>query len=69
MSAPFFPEIEAITYQGPDSENPLAYRFYEAERPVLGKCLRWIRSPAIARSSTAMHPPSPRHAACPMAVA
>jgi len=39
MSAPFFPEIEAIAYQGPDSENPLAYRFYEAERPVLGKSM------------------------------
>jgi xylose isomerase len=40
MSAPFFPEIEAIRYQGPDSENPLAYRFYDAERPVLGKSMR-----------------------------
>ena len=40
MSAPFFPEIEAVPYQGPDSENPLAYRFYDAERPVLGESMR-----------------------------
>ena len=40
MSAPFFPEIEAVTHEGPDSEDPLAYRFYEAERPVLGKPMR-----------------------------
>ena len=31
MSEPFFPEIEAVTYEGPDSENLLAYRFYAAE--------------------------------------
>jgi xylose isomerase len=40
MSAAFFPEIEAVPYQGPDSENPLAYRFYDAKRPVLGKSMR-----------------------------
>ena len=40
MSEPFFPEIEAITHEGPDSANPLAYRFYEAERPVLGESMR-----------------------------
>ena len=40
MSEPFFPEIEAITHEGPDSENPLGYRFYDAERPVLGESMR-----------------------------
>jgi xylose isomerase len=40
MSEPFFPEVEAVPYQGPDSESPLAYRFYDAERPVLGKPMR-----------------------------
>jgi xylose isomerase len=40
MSEPFFPEIETVTYQGPDSEDPLAYRFYDAERSVLGRSMR-----------------------------
>jgi xylose isomerase len=40
MSEPFFPEVEAIPYQGPDSRSPLAYRFYDAERSVLGKSMR-----------------------------
>ena len=40
MSEPFFTEIEAITHEGPDSENPLAYRFYDAERPVRGESMR-----------------------------
>jgi xylose isomerase len=40
MCEPFFPEIEPVTHEGPDSENPLAYRFYDAERPVLGRSMR-----------------------------
>ncbi len=40
MSEPFFPEIEAVTHEGPDSENPVAYRFYDAERSVLGRSMR-----------------------------
>jgi xylose isomerase len=40
MRKPFFPEIEAVTHEGPDSENPVAYHFYDAERSVLGKSMR-----------------------------
>ena len=40
MSEPLFPEIEPVAHEGPDSENPLAYRFYDAERPVLGRSMR-----------------------------
>jgi xylose isomerase len=40
MREPFFPEIDAVLHEGPDSENPLAYRFYDAERSVLGKSMR-----------------------------
>jgi xylose isomerase len=40
MRESFFPEIDAVLHEGPDSENPLAYRFYDAERPVLGKSMR-----------------------------
>ena len=37
MSEPFFPSIERIRYEGPESENPLAFRYYDADRVVLGK--------------------------------
>ena len=40
MSEPLFPDIEPVAHEGPDSENPLAYRFYDAERPVLGRSMR-----------------------------
>lgn len=33
----FFDGIPAIRYEGPESENPFAYRWYDADRLVLGK--------------------------------
>ncbi len=33
----YFPEVEAIRYEGPATSNPLAYRWYDAKRVVLGK--------------------------------
>jgi xylose isomerase len=36
MSEPFFPDVERIRYEGPDTDNPLAYRFYDPDRLVLG---------------------------------
>ena len=40
MTEPFLPEIEPVRYAGADCENPLAYRFYDAERSVLGRPMR-----------------------------
>jgi xylose isomerase len=41
MTAPFFPEIrEPVPYRGPDSTEELAFRFYDAERQVLGRSMR-----------------------------
>ncbi len=37
MAGPFFPGIERIRYEGPDTGNPFAYRCYDADRVVLGK--------------------------------
>ncbi len=37
MSQAFFPGIENIRYEGPNSENPLAFRYYDKDRVVLGK--------------------------------
>lgn len=37
MSQPFFTDVEPIRYEGPDSENDLAFRHYDPDRVVLGK--------------------------------
>ncbi|MGL5838195.1 MAG: xylose isomerase [Sphingorhabdus sp.] len=45
MAMTYFDAIPAIRFEGPESRNPLAYRWYDAERLVLGKTmaqqLRW----------------------------
>ncbi|MGC4092409.1 MAG: xylose isomerase [Polyangiaceae bacterium] len=35
----FFPGIERIRYEGPESQNPLAFRYYDPNRVVFGKRL------------------------------
>jgi len=37
MSTGFFGDIGPVKYEGPDSTNPLAYRFYDKDEVVLGK--------------------------------
>jgi xylose isomerase len=36
----FFPEIEKIRFEGPDSTNPLAFRHYNADETVEGKSMK-----------------------------
>ncbi len=36
----FFPEIPVIPYEGPASKNPLAFKYYDADRMVLGKPMK-----------------------------
>jgi xylose isomerase len=36
---PFFPDVEKIAYQGPETDSPLAFRWYDPERQVLGKSM------------------------------
>lgn len=43
-SKEFFPGIGKIKFEGKESKNPLAYRFYDAERVVKGKKMKdWMR--------------------------
>lgn len=37
MATDFFADIAPIAFEGPDSDNELAYRFYDKDRMVLGK--------------------------------
>lgn len=40
----FFPDIPKIKYEGPNSTNPLSFRYYNAEEKILGKTMReWLR--------------------------
>ena len=40
----FFPEIGKIKFEGKESRNPLAYRYYDAEKVVLGKKMKdWFK--------------------------
>ncbi|PLP60298.1 xylose isomerase [Mesorhizobium loti] len=39
MSTGFFGDIDKVKYEGPDSTNPLGYRFYNKDEVVLGKRL------------------------------
>ena len=44
MAKEYFPGIGKIAYEGPESHNPLAYRYYDANRVVLGKKMsEWLR--------------------------
>ena len=44
MAKEYFPGIGKIAYEGPESHNPLAYRYYDANRVVLGKKMsEWLK--------------------------
>ena len=36
----YFPDIGQIKYEGPDSKNPLAFKFYDPDKVVAGKSMR-----------------------------
>ena len=43
-SKEFFPGIGKIKFEGKESKNPLAYRFYDPEKVVMGKKMKdWMR--------------------------
>lgn len=39
MSESIFSQFPEVKYEGPGSDNPLAYRYYDANKVVLGKPL------------------------------
>jgi xylose isomerase len=43
-SKEFFPGIGQIKYEGPQSDNPLAYRWYDENKTIAGKSMKdWLR--------------------------
>ena len=44
MAKEYFPQIGKIAYEGPESKNPMAFHYYDAEREVAGKKMKdWMR--------------------------
>ena len=44
MAKEYFPQIGKIPFEGPDSKNPMAFHYYDAERIVAGKTMKdWMR--------------------------
>jgi xylose isomerase len=39
MSESLFAQVPPIRYEGPETENPLAYRWYDRSRMVLGRTM------------------------------
>ncbi|MEM7218190.1 MAG: xylose isomerase [Pseudomonadota bacterium] len=40
----YFPSVQRIAFEGPDSDNPFAFKAYEADRVVAGKSMaEWFR--------------------------
>ena len=39
MAATYFSDVEPVRYAGPETDNPLAYRWYDPKRVVLGKTM------------------------------
>lgn len=44
----YFPSIASIHYEGPDSKNPMAFKWYNADQVVLGKTMKEYLRYAIA---------------------
>ena len=43
-SKEYFPGIGQIKYEGPESKNPLAFKYYDAEKVVMGKKMKdWLK--------------------------
>ena len=44
VSKSFFPEIKQIKYEGPDSTDPLAFKYYNADEIIMGRKMKdWCR--------------------------
>ncbi len=47
MSEEYFKDIGKIPFEGPNSDNPLAYRYYDADKEVMGKTIAEHLRPAV----------------------
>lgn len=45
----YFPTVGKIPYEGPDSDNVLAFKYYDADRVVMGKVCSLPNSSSLPR--------------------
>ena len=44
MVKEYFPEIGKIQFEGKESKNPMAYRYYDANKEIMGKKMsEWLK--------------------------
>ena len=60
MSEPFFKDIGTIACEGPDTDNPFAFRYYDAEQEVMGKTMADHLRPAVCYWHTFSSPGAAR---------
>ena len=54
MSTGFFGDVAPIRFEGPQSDNPLAFRHYQSDRMVLGKTMaEHLRPPSATGTISA----------------
>jgi xylose isomerase len=39
MAEPYYASVDRVPFEGPETDNPLAFRFYDRERMILGKSM------------------------------
>ena len=49
-----YSNVDPIRFEGPDSRNPLVFRWYDAKRVVLGKTLAECLSPPCATGTASV---------------
>ena len=44
MTKEYFPSVGKIAFEGPESKNPMAFHYYDANRVVMGKPMKeWLK--------------------------
>ena len=51
----YFPEVKSIKYEGPDSKNPLAFKYYNSQEVVLGKTMALACTRQACKTSAKRH--------------
>ena len=44
MAKQYFPDVSKIVYEGPESSDPMSFKYYNAEEVIMGKTMKeWMR--------------------------
>ena len=58
----YFPGIGKIKFEGKESKNPMAFRYYDADKVIMGKKMsEWLKLQRYAGRLSILHRPLIRH--------